>query len=189
MSSTGTNTKTDQELTGLMRGIEREIRLELYCIVQFFDHLFSKDEEQIDQEKYLFAIDFAEKSVQSMTVLIKSNPPKFNAVLFKDNINIIDIVLEIVQSVPQFFTNPLQSLGDIKLHYDMIDKLKNRPDIQNYLLSLACLKILDQQSYNQDRTQEEQKALDDYNNFVAEIKKIFEIKELAEIKAIWDNHQ
>lgn len=170
---TGTNTKTDQELTGLMLQIieERNILLELYCIVEFFDGLFLKNKEQ-----YLSAIYLAEKSVQSMTNLIKKNPDIFNKTSLSEdqlkfypnlkNINIIRILTD-----------------GFNLHPKLIDKFNNNDNIQNYLLSLARLKILDQQSYNQDRREEEQKALDDYNNFVAKIKTITEIKE------IWDNHQ
>lgn len=170
---TGTNTKTDQELTELMLQIieERNILLELYCIVEFFDGLFLKNKGQD-----LSAISLAEKSVQSMTNLIKNNPDIFNKTSLSEdqlkfypnlkNINIIRILTD-----------------GFNLHPKLIDKFNNNDNIQNYLLSLARLKILDQQSSNQDRTEEEQKALDDYNNFVAKIKTITEIKE------IWDNHQ
>ena len=193
MSSTGTNTKTDQELTGLMLQIieERNILLELYCIVEFFDGLFLNNKKQD-----LSAIDLAEKSVQSMTNLIKNIRVIFNKTsLSEDQLKIANIIvsgkdfLQIIPDLLKFYPN-LKNINIIRiltdgfnLHPKLIDKFNNNDNIQNYLLSLARLKILDQQSSNQDRTEEEQKALDDYNNFVAKIKKI------PEIKAIWDNHQ
>lgn len=193
MSSTGTNTKTDQELTGLMLQIieERNILLELYCIVEFFDGLFFNNKKQD-----LSAIDLAEKSVQSMTNLIKNIRVIFNKTsLSEDQLKIANIIvsgkdfLQIIPDLLKFYPN-LKNINIIRiltdgfnLHPKLIDKFNNNDNIQNYLLSLARLKILDQQSSNQDRTEEEQKALDDYNNFVAKIKKI------PEIKAIWDNHQ
>ncbi|MFM6356843.1 MAG: hypothetical protein ACKPH7_13655 [Planktothrix sp.] len=193
MSSTGTNTKTDQELTGLMLQIieERNILLELYCIVEFFDGLFFNNKKQD-----LSAIDLAEKSVQSMTNLIKNIRVIFNKTsLLEDQLKIANIIvsgkdfLQIIPDLLKFYPN-LKNINIIRiltdgfnLHPKLIDKFNNNDNIQNYLLSLARLKILDQQSSNQDRTEEEQKALDDYNNFVAKIKTITEIKE------IWDNHQ
>lgn len=193
MSSTGTNTKTDQELTGLMLQIieERNILLELYCIVEFFDGLFLNNKKQD-----LSAIDLAEKSVQSMTNLIKNIRVIFNKTsLSEDQLKIANIIvsgkdfLQIIPDLLKFYPN-LKNINIIRiltdgfnLHPKLIDKFNNNDNIQNYLLSLARLKILDQQSSNQDRTEEEQKALDDYNNFVAKIKTITEIKE------IWDNHQ
>ncbi|MFM6193383.1 MAG: hypothetical protein ACKPEN_01905 [Planktothrix sp.] len=193
MSSTGTNTKTDQELTGLMLQIieERNILLELYCIVEFFDGLFLNNKKQD-----LSAIDLAEKSVQSMTNLIKNIRVIFNKTsLLEDQLKIANIIvsgkdfLQIIPDLLKFYPN-LKNINIIRiltdgfnLHPKLIDKFNNNDNIQNYLLSLARLKILDQQSSNQDRTEEEQKALDDYNNFVAKIKTITEIKE------IWDNHQ
>ncbi|MFM6189846.1 hypothetical protein [Planktothrix sp.] len=193
MSSTGTNTKTDQELTGLMLQIieERNILLELYCIVEFFDGLFFNNKKQD-----LSAIDLAEKSVQSMTNLIKNIRVIFNKTsLSEDQLKIANIIvsgkdfLQIIPDLLKFYPN-LKNINIIRiltdgfnLHPKLIDKFNNNDNIQNYLLSLARLKILDQQSSNQDRTEEEQKALDDYNNFVAKIKTITEIKE------IWDNHQ
>ena len=193
---TGTNTKTDQELTGLMLQIieERNILLELYCIVEFFDGLFLNNKKQD-----LSAIDLAEKSVQSMTNLIKNNPDIFNKTsLSEDQLKIANIIvsgkdfLQIIRDLLKLYPNLKNiNISDIiriltdgfNLHPKLIDKFNNNDNIQNYLLSLARLKILDQQSSNQDRTEEEQKALDDYNNFVAKIKTITEIKE------IWDNHQ
>lgn len=188
---TGTNTNTDQELTWLMLQIESHIRFELYCIVEFFDGLFLKNKGQD-----LSAISLAEKSVQSMTNLIKNNPDIFNKTsLSEDQLKIANIIvsgkdfLQIIPDLLKFYPN-LKNINIIRiltdgfnLHPKLIDKFNNNDNIQNYLLSLARLKILDQQSSNQDRTEEEQKALDDYNNFVAKIKKI------PEIKAIWDNHQ
>jgi SepF-like predicted cell division protein (DUF552 family) len=176
---TGTNTNTDQELTWLMLQIESHIRFDLYYIVKFFDRLFSEDDDkQIDQEPYLSAIKSAGKSVKSMTDFINSKRHEINSS------NIFVGIWQAWQAGYQLVTNYSQIQKDKSdFHSDMIAKLKKHPDIQNYLLSLARLKILDQQSSNQDRTEEEQKALDDYNNFVAKIKTITEIKE------IWDNHQ
>ncbi len=170
---------------------ERNILLELYCIVEFFDGLFLNNKKQD-----LSAIDLAEKSVQSMTNLIKNIRVIFNKTsLSEDQLKIANIIvsgkdfLQIIPDLLKFYPN-LKNINIIRiltdgfnLHPKLIDKFNNNDNIQNYLLSLARLKILDQQSSNQDRTEEEQKALDDYNNFVDKIKKI------PEIKAIWDNHQ
>ncbi|MFM6205490.1 hypothetical protein, partial [Planktothrix sp.] len=132
---TGTNTNTDKELTELMLKIPREkrnIRLDLYCIVYFFDRLVSENKEPIDQKQYLSAISLAEKSVQSITNLVKNKPVIFDQDVFlKQGLNINGWYQEIPEKIKDI-TTAIQSSEDRDLHDDMIKKFKKRHDIQNY---------------------------------------------------------
>lgn len=171
MSPSKPDSNTDEKLTDLILQIkEPYTRLELYCIVEFFDYLSKDNQECIDQKEYLAAINSAKKLVESMTDFISSQ--KFNNELL--NLNFFQ---KLEQLVKRFSKEPLIIRDLLNFHENMMNKFKKLPNnTQNYLLAIACLNILaDKKDFGK-----EEDAWKNYQKFIDTIKKI------PKIRSIWD---